>query len=136
MMTISCKQLPTKVRSEKSAAGFTLIEILVAMSIFAIGLLGVAAMQIHAVRNNTSGRFSMDSMAWTAERIEQFIIDDFDNIVTAGPSNLATDGRTNQISWTVDDHSRGFKHVTVTTTWRTVGGTPKSVEFHFIKSQS
>jgi type IV pilus assembly protein PilV len=34
--------------------GFTLIEVLIAMAIFAIGILGVAAMQLSSVRGNTS----------------------------------------------------------------------------------
>jgi type IV pilus assembly protein PilV len=35
-------------------AGFTLIEVLIAMAIFAIGILGVASMQLTSVRGNTS----------------------------------------------------------------------------------
>jgi type IV pilus assembly protein PilV len=34
--------------------GFTLIEVLIAMTIFAVGILGVAAMQLTSVRGNTS----------------------------------------------------------------------------------
>jgi len=39
-------------RNAKSQAGFTLIEILVAMLILAIGMLGIAAMQLRGLQYN------------------------------------------------------------------------------------
>lgn len=37
-------------------SGFTLLEVLLAMSILAFGLLGLAAMQLHAMKGRASGR--------------------------------------------------------------------------------
>lgn len=40
--------------SDKQNAGFSMIEVLVAVLVLAIGLLGVAALQTHALKNNQS----------------------------------------------------------------------------------
>jgi type IV pilus assembly protein PilV len=51
--------LPTikqKTQFVKGNTGFTLIEVLIAMAIFSIGILGVAALQSGSIRGNTSAR--------------------------------------------------------------------------------
>jgi type IV pilus assembly protein PilV len=137
-----------------NAAGFTLIEVVVALSIFAIGLLAVAALQIRAVGNNTTGRFSMDAMTWTATQFEQFIAQEFDNANfmdtngngTAGLDNdtpatadfslaFPDDGRNTTMFWNVADNPRGFKQIRVITVWQRVGSGPKRAVFDFIKPE-
>jgi type IV pilus assembly protein PilV len=44
-----------KMRKKNEEAGFTLLEVLIAMVILAIGLLGVAAMQVNAISGNAYG---------------------------------------------------------------------------------
>ena len=134
MMIHSFRRLSANLRSADNSAGFTLIEVLVAICIFGIGLLGVAALQIHIIKNNTTGRFSMDAMAWTAEHIEQFISDDWENVNEQSTLNFE-DGRNCQIAWAVDPNDKGFKVVTVTTTWQNTGASRKSVTFEFIKPE-
>jgi len=134
MMDHSFKRLISNLKSADSSAGFTLIEVLVAISIFAIGLLGVAALQLHVIKNNTTGRFSMDAMAWTAENIEQFIVDNWEDVNQQAAINF-DDGRNCQIEWAVNEHIRGFKVVTVTTTWQNARASRKSVTFDFIKPE-
>ena len=52
--------------------GFTLLEVVVAMGILAIGLLGVAAAQIHALHGGKSGRHTTDASTFAHTQIEQF----------------------------------------------------------------
>jgi type IV pilus assembly protein PilV len=154
MMIHNPSQLNPKIRHCANEAGFMLIEILVAISIFAIGLLAVAALQLRAVGNNTTGRFSMDSMTWTANQFEQFLTQSIDNAnfvdtngdgtagldaATAGSADFTLafpdDGRNTQMYWNVADNPRGFKHIRVITVWRRVGASPKRAVFDFIKPQ-
>jgi len=68
-------------------AGFTLIEVMVALTILATGLLAVGAAQLHAMRGGTSGRHSSDAAAFANSQIENFQRIDFsdaDLVDTAG----------------------------------------------------
>ena len=49
----------TEIRAMQNDSGFTLIEVLIAISILAVGLLGVAAMQTSAIQvNSAAGRMT------------------------------------------------------------------------------
>ena len=53
-----------------SERGFTLIEVMIGMVIFAIGILSVAAMQTNAIRGNTSANKTTRAFTWCNDRIE------------------------------------------------------------------
>ena len=54
----------------KTGNGFTLIEVLIAMAIFAIGFLAVGTMVIATTRNNTNGNIMTRATMLARERIE------------------------------------------------------------------
>ena len=54
----------------KGNTGFTLIEVLIAMVIFSIGILGVAALQSGSIRGNTSARGVTDIALIATDRLE------------------------------------------------------------------
>lgn len=58
---------------DNSQNGFTLIEILIAVSIFTIGILGANAMQIGALKGNTSASDLTKRTTWASDRVETFI---------------------------------------------------------------
>jgi prepilin-type N-terminal cleavage/methylation domain-containing protein len=64
-------RLPRRARRGGRREGFTLLEVIVAMGILAIGLLGVAAAQIHALHGGKSGRHTTDASAFAHTQIEQ-----------------------------------------------------------------
>ena len=70
-----------------SSGGFTIIEILIAMAIFAIGILGVATMQLSAVNGNSSARKSSEASAFVQDRIELLMSVPFANIVNSDQTN-------------------------------------------------
>jgi type IV pilus modification protein PilV len=54
----------------KGNTGFTLIEVLIAMVIFSIGILGVAMLQSGSIRGNTSARGVTDIAVIATDRLE------------------------------------------------------------------
>ncbi|MEW6518818.1 MAG: prepilin-type N-terminal cleavage/methylation domain-containing protein [Thermodesulfobacteriota bacterium] len=54
-------------------SGFTLIEVLIAVAIFTIGILAVNAMQTAAIKGNSSANRITESSSWASDRIETLI---------------------------------------------------------------
>ena len=57
----------------KNQRGFTLIELLIALVIFAVGILGVATMQITSIQGNSKGRQISEASNVAADRLERFV---------------------------------------------------------------
>lgn len=101
-----------RTRLVSNASGFTLIEVLVSIAIFSIGLMAMGALQTRTLMD--TGNVSRKTEAWTlleeqAERIKQlrFYIDDppvnFDPDLTAGAHALnSPDGRYT-FTWQIAD---------------------------------
>ena len=99
--------------------GFTLIEVLIALTIFAVGLLAVASMQTSAIRmNSTAGKLTHLS-TWGTDKIEEL------SALSYSDSLLDSAGNPHQelledytISWTVIDNNpvTNTKNITVTVT--------------------
>lgn len=51
-------------------AGFTLLEVIVAVSILTVGLLAVASMQTAAIRGNDTAYRVTESVTWAQDRLE------------------------------------------------------------------
>lgn len=61
----------------KTQNGFTLIELLIALVIFAVGILGVATMQLTSIQGNSKGRQISEASNLAADRIETFLSLDY-----------------------------------------------------------
>lgn len=114
----------------KKADGFTLIEVLVAITIFAVGLLAVAAMQNSAIlMNSTAGKITNLS-TWGMDKIEELSAMPYTDpwLQAAGnPPGNDSAGNTHRevsgdytISWTVIDNNPlpNTKNISVTVTGR------------------
>ena len=55
----------------RAEGGFTLIEVMVALAILGFGLLGLAAMQLHALQQSSAGRHTSDASAVARSALEQ-----------------------------------------------------------------
>jgi prepilin-type N-terminal cleavage/methylation domain-containing protein len=71
------KTQPQHNRSALSNRGFSLIEVLVAIAIFAIGILAVAKMQYWNVRSNTTGNITTQATMLARQKIEELKSLDF-----------------------------------------------------------
>ena len=100
--------------------GFTLLEMLIAVIIMAVGLLGMAALQGTAMMGNTFGGMNTDATALVMDKIEEYRHTPYRNIAegTTTESNLGT---ANQYTRTtsVQFHTpiNDVKTVTVTVSW-------------------
>jgi type II secretion system protein I len=126
---------PDGVIKEPSETGFTLIEVLMAMAIFAIGILAVGSMQIAAMNGGASARRSTDAATIAQDQIEKIIAGDYDDL--AAPADAVVNGRYS-LNWAVaeddlnGDGNNDAKNVTVTVTWPDKGG-DRSFNLDFTK---
>ena len=135
----------------KQQRGFTLIEILVAISILCVGLLAVASMQITSIRGNSFAEGTTDAITWACDRVEKLVqlgLEDFDNAqlrdtdgdgdtglndaTSATADNSVTQG-IYTIYWNVSEDSLldNTKTINVIVTW-TDHGVQKSVSLQTI----
>lgn len=118
----------------RGAAGFTLIEVMVALGILAVGLLSVAAAQIYAMRGGSSGRHTSDAAVVAHSQLENFQRMDFTDAAlgaTAGvfvpaPTPVETVVQTAggdvvemsyAVSWRIADIDSNRKAIDVRVTW-------------------
>lgn len=58
-------------RSTTSEAGFTLLEVIVAIAVLCLGLLAVASMQSAAIQGNFTARLQTEATTWGQDRLEK-----------------------------------------------------------------
>ncbi|VFQ45121.1 type IV pilus modification PilV family protein [Desulfoluna butyratoxydans] len=115
-------------------AGMTLIEVMVASVILLVGLLGLALMQVHAMKANAQARSMTEAANYASDRVEQIMSavwteETVDSDLAANdpdtPEDMHTataDGYT--VNWVVTDASdKMSKTVNLTVLWTEEGKT-------------
>ncbi|MBE0595778.1 MAG: prepilin-type N-terminal cleavage/methylation domain-containing protein [Desulfuromonadales bacterium] len=121
-----------------SQAGFTLVEILIAMTIFAFGMLAVATLQITALTGNSAARGVTEANALAQNKLEELQSIPFDDVNgSAGPETISHYGKAYALSWTVDDDLpvAGLKTIAVTVQWQEKGGA-KTTSLRYIRADN
>lgn len=85
------KQAERRTRAPRRE-GFTLIEVMIALSILAVGLLTVAAAQLYAMRGGSSGRHASDAATIAHSQLEDFQRMDFADADFADTAGAWQDG--------------------------------------------
>jgi len=104
-------------------SGFTLIEVLIAMTIFSIGILAVAGMQSWNTKNNTTGNITTQAAMLARAKMEELkSAADVSALVSGSEINLDPQGQPGGIfarSWTVSNPLGGdsTRQVQVTVSW-------------------
>ena len=103
--------------------GFTLIEVLVAMAILAIGMMAVISMQFSAVRNNTKGDLITQATLLAKQKMEELKSLSSVTTLTSGSENdIDQSGQSGGIfdrSWTITNPLGGSatRQLAVTVIW-------------------
>jgi prepilin-type N-terminal cleavage/methylation domain-containing protein len=110
MVSMRCIQKKKKT----DCAGFSIIECLIALSIFSIGILAVATLVLSSIGQNGSARRLTEATALAEDRLEQLLALPYDNI-TAGESSQGL----YTVSWDVTEDAivAETKSITVTVSW-------------------
>ena len=136
-------------------SGFTLVELLIAMSILTFGILVIASMQISSMRGNTVSGLVTDASNFAVDKTETLMrlgyrdaaLDDSDtdgisgigdaSVATADHSETKTSvsGKTYNIFWNIAENEprTGTKTVKVTVIWNE-RGVQKSTSLDLIKA--
>ena len=135
----SCLGEDMLVESGKSnkEKGFTLLEVLIAISIFSIGILAVGTMQISAINGNASARTHTEAVTWAADRVERLMGLPYNHtdLDAANNPHPATEGEgVYNIVWNITDNVNNFKEISVTVNLAGRGG-QQSISLDFIKAQ-
>jgi len=125
-----------KLKNDQS--GYTLIEILIAITIFAIGMLAVANMQILGIKGNATARVVTGASAWASDRIERIISLPYDHadLAPGGHPAITPDpqGRYT-LSWQVTENTpiNNVKMIAVTIAWQDRGSN-RSLTYNYYKA--
>lgn len=103
--------------------GFTMVELLIAMSILAIGMLAVVALQFSTARNNTSGNVYTQANMLAMSQLEILKNQDLSLLIPGAyndPAPIDENGQPGGIyarSWTITDIGTGARALTVVVQW-------------------
>ena len=108
--------------------GFTLIEVLVSLIVFAVGLLGFASLEIVAMRNMTLSKELAKANTYAQQMVEELKASTWDNIAVGTSAATVLE---NKFSRTYSVSKEGeIKKVTVTVTWTSATYGPKTVTIY------
>jgi type IV pilus assembly protein PilV len=130
-----CDQAAETIRKKTGSRGFTLIEVLMAMAIFSIGILAVGTMQINSANSNTGARIHTEEYTWVVGQIERLTALDYgDDELSEDDAHSVAQGPYT-VSWTVvnDSPVAGAKRIAVTA----IGAHPRArpITIDFIKAR-
>ena len=100
-----------KTRRSTTRAGLTLIEVMIALTILAVGLLTLATMQLEALRGGRSGASDTFATTLAQDQMEELQRISWTNAALAATGNWVTaqtrthpvNGQTYLVDWRVDD---------------------------------
>ena len=119
-----------KIQPKARQSGFTILEVMIAISILAIGLLAVFSGQTMAIqRNNTANRLT-EAMTLAQDKAEELLALPYDDVDATGSPVTDPGGYT--IQWTVDDTV--FTHGKLITVTVTGQGLTKPPQLNCIKT--
>lgn len=148
---LNITHIPVKLRNREREKGFTILEVLFAISILSIGILAVASLQASAIRGNDFAGSTTDGTTWAADKMEKLAALAFDDYSNSNLQDTDGDGDSGidhaatgtadhnetqgnyTIFWNISDNSliNNTKTVNVIVNW-TNHGVQKSVSMRYV----
>lgn len=125
--------MPARSRPDKNQAGVTLVELLIAMAILALGVLAAASIQMGTARNNSKGNIYTQAYMLAIERLEILKNQDVSSLVPGAysdTSQIDANGQPGGIytrNWAIDNLGTMGRIITVTVQWQRGGKTNRVV---------
>jgi type IV pilus assembly protein PilV len=115
---------PVRRPRARRSAGFTLIEVIVAIVLLGVGLMGLAALSTTVTRANVQSSSLTTATALAQERAERLRTEDYDALASGNDSRVV-DNVAYTRSWvvTAEDPEPGLKTVAIAVSWTTRGTT-------------
>ncbi len=125
-----CRQAAEMIRGKKASQGFSLLEVMIAIAIFSVGILGIGAIQVTSTNGNTGARIHTEEYTWVVDQIERLSALNYDAADLVQGTRSVVQGPYT-VSWTVVDDSpvAGAKRVAVTATSSHRRAQPITIDF-------
>ncbi|HSW44330.1 MAG TPA: prepilin-type N-terminal cleavage/methylation domain-containing protein [Phycisphaerae bacterium] len=115
--------------SKQGAAGFSFIELMIAMAILAMGMLAAVSMHVGSSRNNTKGNIYTQANMLAKAQLETLKSQDVLSLAVGGPytdpnNPVDAEGQPGGMynrSWTIETLGTDARRLTVTVQWNRLG---------------
>jgi hypothetical protein len=129
----------TRVGAKRWKLGLSLLEVLIALTILAVGLIGMLSMQVHALSSTSTGRHVSDALRIGMDQLERLKSQGWAAtpatawtapIVVTGPEAVAVPAGANpqqfNVSWRIQNVAglTQVRQIDVRVTWREAGDPP------------
>lgn len=115
--------------------GFTLIEMVIGMCVFAIGVLVIITMQMRSVQGNADSMKITEATMWAVNQSEQFMDQAYDSsdlrVGAHGP--VPAGNPLYSLSWEVTETTPNTKEVAITVHWASGRGN-HNLTFNYLKA--
>jgi len=116
---------PKRSKGRRFSAGFTMIEVLVAICLLAVALLGMASLTTMVIKGNAYSKARTTAATLAKDKLEELknttyanlTSNDTDYAASTGAVQTSATGAYYTRAWNIEDPATNLKNVTVTVTW-------------------
>jgi prepilin-type N-terminal cleavage/methylation domain-containing protein len=105
-------------KSKREPQGFSLIEVLIALILLAVSLLGVSALMAKATRNTSNGGHLTEAATFAQDRLEGLKVIPYANLASGADTRTSSTGiNYTRVLTVVPNGDDSLRTVTVTVNW-------------------
>lgn len=104
---------------QKKSGGFTLLEILIALVIFSIGILALTSLTVTATRSGSYGGRMTEAVTFAQDKLEELKVNSWEQIVSGGDQKTGPTGINYTRNWKVlETETRNLKTISIAIDWK------------------